>query len=103
MAEKISTSISTEFFDKENTFQGLAVRSKAGACIKLEDGNIIFIENMLDWEDELLNQELIVIGTLVEKKIIPDVTIDEDGAISQGAEGKQFLLEKIKKIEPINQ
>ncbi|MHA1126538.1 MAG: hypothetical protein ACTSO7_08620 [Candidatus Heimdallarchaeota archaeon] len=95
---EIFTKITPELLNKEISMKGLAVVSKAGACIKLAE-DIVFIQNKHDWEDEELNKIVVVTGTLVEKKFIPDPVIDEDGAISQGAEGTQFVLEGIKKIE----
>jgi len=99
---EIFTKMTPELLNKEISMKGLAVVSavvsKAGACIKLAE-DIVFIQDKHDWEDEELNKIVVVTGTLVEKKFIPDPVIDEDGAISQGAEGTQFVLEGIKKIE----
>jgi len=95
---KVFTKIIPELLNKEISMKGLAVVSKAGACIKLAE-DIVFIQNKYDWEDDELNKLVVVTGTLVEKKFIPDPIVDENGAISQGAEGNQFVLEEIKKIE----
>jgi len=97
MTDEIFQTITADILNKEITMIGIAVNSKAGACIKLEE-DIVFIQNKPYWEDKDLNKKAIVTGTLVEKKFIPDVHIDEDGAISQGAEGNQFVLENIKSI-----
>jgi len=95
---EVITKITPELLNMEISMQGLAVVSKAGACIKLAE-DIVFIKNKHDWEDEELNEIVVITGILVEKKFIPDPVVDEDGAISQGAEGTQFVLENIKKIE----
>ncbi|NHJ05381.1 MAG: hypothetical protein EAX90_11190 [Candidatus Heimdallarchaeota archaeon] len=98
MTDKIYDTISEKMFEKLITLKGKAVDSKAGACLKIKD-EIVFIEDISSWEDELYGKELLITGILKLKKIIPDVVIEEDGAISQGAPGEQYILEKIKEIK----
>ncbi len=95
---EVFTKIILELLNLEISIQGIAAVSKAGACIKLAE-DVVFIQDKHDWEDGELNKTVVVTGTLVEKKFIPDPVIDKDGAISQGAKGTQFVLEGIKKIE----
>ena len=94
---KVHERITDEIINKEISMKGIAVSSKAGACIKIKN-NIVFIQGIFDWDDHIINNEVIVTGTLIEKKFIPDPIIDADGAISQGAEGTQFILENIREI-----
>jgi len=54
------------------------------------------------WDDDVLNKELLITGTFLVKKFIPDPQIDETGAISTGAYGAQFVLENIKEIQVIS-
>ena len=98
MTEPIHQNITEEILNKKVKLKGLTANSKAGACIKLES-DIVFIQEKFGWDDEELNKNIIASGTLVEKKFIPDPIVDEDGAISQGAEGTQFVLEDIQSIE----
>lgn len=98
MTDKIYDAISEKMIEKIITLKGRAVDSKAGACLKIKD-EIVFIENISSWDDELYDKELLITGILKLKKIIPDVVIDEDGAISQGASGRQYILEDIKEIK----
>ena len=95
---KIHEKITEELFGTEHSFQGKAVDSKAGACIQLKDGNVIFIQNISSWEDDYYHKEVIVVGKLFDKKIIPDVYVAEDGGISQGAPGTQLIIEDVQKI-----
>jgi len=98
MADKIYDAVSEKMIEKLITLKGKAVDSKAGACLKIKD-EIVFIENISSWDDELYGKELLIKGILKLKKIIPDVVIEEDGAISQGAPGKQYILENIEDIK----
>jgi hypothetical protein len=90
--------IDDSLLQKKIAIFGIAVRSKAGPCIKLRDGNIVFIHELADWDDDFLHQKVKAVGKLFLKKIIPDVQIDENGAISQGAAGKQHILEDVEEI-----
>lgn len=99
MKRKIYHSLSAELFGKEITLLGVAFDSKAGAVLKVENDIIVYIYDLASWPDEFLRQQMCVTGTLQKKKIIPDVTIDENGAISQGAPGDQYLLENVKEIK----
>jgi hypothetical protein len=93
--------LSKNLFGKEISLYGLAFDSKAGAVLKLKDGIIVYIYDLASWSSEFLGQKTCVTGTIQQKKIIPDVRIDENGAISQGAPGEQYLLENIKEIKKI--
>lgn len=91
--------LSENLIGKEISLSGLAFDSKAGAVLKLKDGIIVYIYDLSSWSSEFLGQKTCVTGLLQKKKIIPDVRIDEDGSISQGAPGEQYLLEDIKEIK----
>ena len=97
MTEKIYTNIIPEIIDKVIKMKGFAVESKAGSCIKIEN-DIVFIQSVSSWEEKYLGKEVLVKGLLKKKKIIPDVVVDENGAISQGAAGMQFILEDVEEI-----
>ena len=99
MKRKIDDSFSKKMLGKEITLLGIAFDSKAGAVLKLKDDMIVYISNLIYWPDEFLKQPMCVTGTLYKKKIIPDVTIDENGAIGQGAPGEQYVLEDVKEIK----
>lgn len=102
MKRKIYDSFSEKLLGKEITLLGIAFDSKAGAVLKLKDDIIVYIDDLASWSSEFLKQKISVIGTLQQKKIIPDVTIDAHGAISQGAPGDQYLLENIKEIKKVS-
>ncbi|MHA1144586.1 MAG: hypothetical protein ACTSRW_07610 [Candidatus Helarchaeota archaeon] len=84
---------------EETTFLGVAANAKGGACITLRNGEVIYIVGVREWSDEYLNRKIVITGVFNEKKLIPDPIVDEDGAISAGAQGNQHVLENIKKIE----
>ena len=74
------------------TLEGEAFDAKGGAVVKLENGNIVYLEGVESWPDEALNHTVSVTGKLVEKKFIPD-PVNEGGLYSAGAEGPQDVLE----------
>lgn len=96
MKEAFDT-ISEDLIGKETTLVGQAVDCKAAACLKLKNGIVVYIPNLDFWdESRFLGKEVYVTGVLQRKKIIPDPFIDENGAISTGAEGDQLILENAK-------
>ena len=101
MKRKIHDLVSENLIGKEIILQGLAFDSKAGAVLKLRNDMIVYIYDLASWPSEFIGQKTCVTGTFQKKKIIPDVKIDEDGAISQGAPGDQLLLENVKEIKKI--
>ncbi len=97
MKEKAHDSISKDMIGKEITLIGLAVGCKAGPCLKFKN-DIVYIRELDYWDSEFIGKQIIITGTLLKKKIIPDPKIDESGAISTGAHGEQLVLENISEI-----
>lgn len=81
------------------TLKGIALDAKAGAVLKLSNGEIVYLENLAFWDDDLVQKEVSVAGKLVEKKYIPDPHTAENGAKSAGAIGTQLVLEEVKILE----
>lgn len=89
--------ISENMIGKEITLVGQAVDCKTAACLKLKNDIVVYISNLDFWEEsEYLGKVVYVTGLLKWKKIIPDPMIDENGAISAGAEGDQLVIENAK-------
>lgn len=99
MSKEILTSLSANNLGEEVILLGIAANCKAGACMQLEDGSIVYIFEKHEWEDKYINQLVEVEGRIISKKLIPDVQVDSNGAISAGAAGEQFVLTEIKKIK----
>ena len=95
MKEAFDT-ISENLIDKEITLVGQAVDCKAAACLKLKDGIVVYIPNLDFWDSEFSGKMVSVTGILRRKKIIPDPIVDENGAISTGAEGEQLIIDNAK-------
>ena len=76
------------------TYSGFARDNKAGATLSIEGvmGAVIYIDGLSAWPKEYLGQRIEVTGTLTYKKYIPNPT-NNDGLVSQGAEGRQYVLE----------
>ncbi|MGC9781144.1 MAG: hypothetical protein HZR80_18010 [Candidatus Heimdallarchaeota archaeon] len=102
MTSKIVDSITKDLLGQDVIIEGMAYDAKGGACIKLKDGDIVYIKNKLNWETEYLEKRIVISSTLNLKKMIPDPEVSENGAISTGAIGKQYVLEKIAKIKIVD-
>lgn len=98
MKDRIYSSLSEDLIGKEVTLTGRAAESKPGPCLQL-DNDIVFIKGKRFWPEDQLNKKIIITGRLSYEKMIPDVVIDENGGISQGATGKQYILENITEIK----
>ena len=72
---------------------GTAKDAKGGAVLITPEGYVIYIRGLESWSSELLDKHISVSGLLKKEKLIPDPTIDENGAISTGATGDQLVLE----------
>ncbi len=74
---------------------GTARNAKGGAVVVLDDGGVVYIQGLDAWPDELDGQVVIATGHMVEKAYLPEATVDEEGAISQGttAGSVQTVLE----------
>ena len=81
--------------DTYTTIAGTARNAKGGAVILVDATEIpVYVEGLSSWDGTHLDwQRVAVSGTLRQKKYIPDPAVDTDGAISQGAEGDQLVLE----------
>ena len=85
----------TQRAPEEVTLRGLAANAKGGAVLVV-DGAPIYLERMDEWPPGMAGTEVTVAGRLVQKKVIPDPVVGPDGAISQGAEGTQQVLEQVR-------
>ena len=93
MKETIHETFSKELLGKQITFKGNVVNCKAGPCLQLIDGTILYVREL---NDDFVGKEIVVMGLFQRKKIIPDPIVDKTGAISTGAHGDQLVLENIK-------
>ena len=75
------------------TIEGKARDAKAGAVVVLDGGEPVYIEGLDYWPSDIEGKRVRATGFLKQKKLIPDPVVDSEGAISQGAEGDQTVLE----------
>lgn len=80
---------------KTITVQGEAVNSKAGAAVLTGDKDLIFIDDMPSWGRDA-GKRLEVSGILRQRKLVPDAQWDPTGAVSQGAEGLQYVFDHVR-------
>ena len=88
----------SKFIGMKLTLTGIAKESKAGPVLITDDNIPIYIKSISSWSERFLNKQVSLTGILKKEKLIPDPTIDENGAISQGAEGDQLVLENAEVI-----
>ena len=77
---------------KQVELTGVAENAKGGAILLVDDGPI-YLRKLDSWPDNLRGKSVVVKGTLKSMKLIPSPERGPDGAISQGAEGSQWVLE----------
>lgn len=86
---------------KQVTIRGTAREAKGGSVV-LVDGNPVYLPEIEGWPDGVDGKVVVVKGELQVEKFIPSPTVDADGAISQGAHGKQTVLRKAEwKLAPV--
>ena len=72
----------------------LAALTAGGAVLLTGNGEPVYILGLAMWPDQLQGKHVSATGRLKHIKHIPDPHQGADGAISQGAVGKQFVLQK---------
>jgi hypothetical protein len=77
---------------KQVELHGTAQNAKGGAIL-LVDNAPIYLQHVGAWPDAKRGKPAVVKGTLKSMKLIPSPQRSPDGAISQGAEGDQWVLE----------
>ena len=77
---------------QEITLKGIARDAKGGAVLLTEEKIPVYIEGLDSWTSSVEGSRVSVSGVLKKEKYIPDPTIGEDGGISQGAVGMQYVL-----------
>ncbi len=76
----------------EEIITGKAENAKGGAVVVTNEGDVTYIMGFDSWDSDVVGNEVVVKGHLSSEKYIPDYVVDEDGGISQGAEGMQTVL-----------
>ena len=71
---------------------GVARDAKGGAIVLVNDLPI-YLAGLAAWPRPIEGKRVAVGGALVEKQYLPQATRNAKGEISQGAEGKQYVLE----------
>lgn len=79
--------------DQKIRLNGRAENAKGGAVVVLEHQEIIYVRNLSSWDDDVTGKQISIRGTVRLEKYIPDPYVSEDGAISQGAIGSQYVLD----------
>ncbi|MGY5881112.1 MAG: hypothetical protein RTV31_12730 [Candidatus Thorarchaeota archaeon] len=79
--------------DQKVSLLGRAENAKGGAVVIISSQEVIYLRNLPSWDDEVVGKQVTVKGIVRLEKYIPDPDVSEDGAISQGAIGSQYVLD----------
>ncbi len=62
---------------------GIAANAKGGAVVQSE-GQVLYVHGMDAWPEGVTEREVVLHGTVGREAYLPEATVTEDGAISQG-------------------
>ena len=79
--------------DRNVRLCGRAENAKGGAIVILQNQEIIYIRDLPSWDDGMLGNQVVIKGIIRLEKYIPGPEVAENGAISQGAIGLQYVLD----------
>lgn len=82
-----------DLIDQNAHLSGRAENAKGGAVVILRNQEVIYVRNLPSWDDEIVGKHVSIKGIVRSEKYIPDPEVSEDGAISQGAIGSQYVLD----------
>lgn len=80
--------------DTKATIEGTARNAHLGAVLLTEDRTPIYIDGLRSWDDTGLDgQQIKVEGMLRRRKLAPDPVVEDDGSVSHGVEGDNYVFE----------
>ncbi len=82
-----------DLIDEDAHFTGRAENAKGGAVVVLQNQEVIYVRNLPSWDEAIVGKQVSIKGIVRLEKYIPDPEVAEDGAISQGAIGSQYVLD----------
>lgn len=83
----------TSQVDQQVTLRGTARNAHLGAVLVMEDRTPVYIDGLDGWNDAFDFQSVAVTGTLRFRSVAPNATVDDDGAISHGMAGANYVFE----------
>jgi hypothetical protein len=81
-----------KLFGKKVTLIGTAANAKGGPIVLMGEWPV-YVEGLDCWPENMRDKKVRVTGKLVEKQLIPESYVNEHGVPSQGACGKQIVIE----------
>ena len=79
--------------DQEITVSGCARDAFMGAVVLTEDRTPIYVDGLREWDEEIEGEDIQATGVLRRRSLAPDPVVDEDGSVSHGAQGTNYVLE----------
>lgn len=75
------------------TIQGVADNAKSGAVVMTADDTPIYLEGLAEWDSAVVQQPVVVSGTLRQRKAAPTAVAGSNGDQRAGIVGDSYLLE----------
>src|SRR5262249_652926 len=75
------------------SFTGTAADTKLGAALVTASGDVIYIDGLEAWPEDVAGRSVTATGVLVKRKPTHDQLVDSAGGVSQGTEGVQLVLQ----------
>jgi hypothetical protein len=76
--------------------RGTARNAMAGAVVLTEDRTPVYIDGLERWDDSLDGSEVRVTGTLTRGSAAPQASTNQQGEVSHGMEGGNFIVQDAK-------
>ncbi|MDX2100604.1 MAG: hypothetical protein SFW36_22730 [Leptolyngbyaceae cyanobacterium bins.59] len=79
--------------NQEVTIQGTAHNAVLGAIVMTEDYTPVYLEGFEEWDEDLLEKEMLITGILRYKSIAPNATTSPEGEVSHGIDHESYVIE----------
>ncbi len=79
--------------DQNVTLSGKAFDAMLGAVVVLDDRTPVYVSGVTRWDSATHGQSIEASGTLRKRSLAADPVTGDDGGISHGIPGTQFVLE----------
>lgn len=81
-------------FGQNITIEGTTANAKVGAVLITEKYGTVYLDKVITWPEEMIGKRIEIKGSELKNiKYLAEPVVGPDGAISQGGEGTQWVLQ----------